>query len=364
MRNNLLAVTISISLLSGGVFANELNSKFIFKKPDQSLNSLLTDKSNIDFSAVSSTDRGAGADLFKKVAPSVVKILTNAGSGSGIVVSRKGLILTNHHVVAGFSSVGVVLISDQNKNEVTIGQVLRVDEVADLALVKVADDLPGYIPINIRKVIPEIGDDVHAIGHPVGEDWTYTRGYVSQIRSNYTWQTSRSEHHVANVIQTQTPINPGNSGGPLVNNSGELIGVNSFGNTRGQGLNFSVDLTTVNLFLKNTKDVYRKIANVNRDTLINTLDNNENGNPDVYLWDENQNAKADFYGVDENEDLHLEKYMIDENENGKFEIIIKESDVEGVSGILYLYDDDEDGEPESVGIDSDSDGEIDQVVDL
>ena len=73
----------------------------------------------------------------------------------------------------------------------------------------------------------EVGDDVHAIGHPEGEVWTYTTGTISQIRPKYEWKDENITHS-ATVIQTQTAINPGNSGGPLLNNKAQVIGINSF----------------------------------------------------------------------------------------------------------------------------------------
>ncbi len=74
----------------------------------------------------------------------------------------------------------------------------------------------------------QVGSDVHAIGHPTGEAWTYTRGIVSQIRRDYEWQAEDKVLHKATVIQTQTPINPGNSGGPLLDDNLEIVGINSF----------------------------------------------------------------------------------------------------------------------------------------
>ena len=95
----------------------------------------------------------------------------------------------------------------------------------------------------------QVGADVHAIGHPAGEAWTYTKGIVSQIRPGYEWQPKASVKHVADVIQTQTPINPGNSGGPLISDDGRLIGVNSF-KKDGEALNFAVSIGEVEKFLK------------------------------------------------------------------------------------------------------------------
>jgi len=98
----------------------------------------------------------------------------------------------------------------------------------------------------------EVGADVHAIGHPTGEAWTYTMGVISQVRDAYKWSTEDHREHVANVIQTQTPINPGNSGGPLLADDGTLIGINSF-KAAGEGLNFAVGLSDIRRFLASTE---------------------------------------------------------------------------------------------------------------
>ena len=84
-----------------------------------------------------------------------------------------------------------------------------------------------------------IGDDVEAVGHPKGEMWTYTRGYISQVRADYEWSYNEAFILKADVVQTQTPISTGNSGGPLFNRQGKLVGVNTMV-TEGQNLNFAV----------------------------------------------------------------------------------------------------------------------------
>jgi Trypsin-like peptidase domain len=96
----------------------------------------------------------------------------------------------------------------------------------------------------------EVGADVHAIGHPTGETWTYTTGIVSQIRPDYEWRSGPQDvQHRATVIQTQTPINPGNSGGPLLSDDGQLVGVNAFGTKETQGLNFAISAKEVRAFM-------------------------------------------------------------------------------------------------------------------
>ena len=134
--------------------------------------------------------------------------------------SKAGLILTNAHVVGDDREVAVIFKPQQEGEKIdpakaVLGRVLKVDPVHDLALVE-AVSVPANASVMNFGAMNEVqvGADVHAIGHPAGQTWTYTKGIVSQIRSDYEWQPGPAEKHVADVIQTQTPINPGNSGGP------------------------------------------------------------------------------------------------------------------------------------------------------
>jgi S1-C subfamily serine protease len=135
--------------------------------------------------------RGSGVQVFSKASSSVVKVLTNEGSGTGSILSSKGDILTNWHVVEGYKSVGIrfkpkntIGVSDKH---IFVADVTRVDEVADLALIKLRDNVGKLPVINLSKTDePEVGSNVHAIGHPQGQDWTYTRGYISQIREDFS----------------------------------------------------------------------------------------------------------------------------------------------------------------------------------
>jgi S1-C subfamily serine protease len=199
---------------------------------------------------------GAEAAIYRKIAPSVVLVVSDKGLGSGSIISADGQVLTNYHVVAGFQRVSVVLKPAKEGDKIAPGQaiiaeVIKADPVTDLALLKMQTQPPAdRTPVafgDFDKVA--VGDDVSAIGHPEGEIWTYTKGYVSQIRRDYKWKMEDGEHH-ADVIQTQTPINPGNSGGPLLNSKGELIGVNSFIATEGQNLSYAIGVDMVQDFLK------------------------------------------------------------------------------------------------------------------
>jgi len=188
--------------------------------------------------------------IYAQVSPSVVLILNGDTLGSGTLLDSSGLIVTNWHVVARAATVGVIFkpVSEGaqlSRSQVVKGRVIRFDQVADLALVQVPVIPPQAHPARLAAATGlQVGDDVHAIGHPTGEAWTYTRGIVSQIRRDYRWNTEEKLQHRADVVQTQTPINPGNSGGPLLNNDGEVVGVNSF-KGEGEGLNFAVSSNAV-----------------------------------------------------------------------------------------------------------------------
>jgi S1-C subfamily serine protease len=186
--------------------------------------------------------------LFKALSPSVVLISTTKEMGSGSVISD-GLILTSAHVVGDASVVGVLYKPDAVSNPVDTSmitaRVVKLDKVRDLALLRPSLISSVAKPIDLGDIKDiQIGADVHAIGHPKGQEWSYTTGIISQIRNDYSWLGYR-----ANVIQTQTPINPGNSGGPLLTDDGKLIGVNAFLIPGSQGLNFAVSVTDVRSFL-------------------------------------------------------------------------------------------------------------------
>jgi hypothetical protein len=134
------------------------------------------------------------------------------------------------------------------RDEIVVGHVVKYDEISDLALVKV-DLVPnGRTPIRLGDLSEmSVGSDVHAIGHPTGEDWTYTKGVISQYRLGYEWKVGDVKHK-ADVIQTQTPINSGSSGGPLISDAGTLVGVNSF-KSEGEGINFAISVEDVKRFL-------------------------------------------------------------------------------------------------------------------
>jgi S1-C subfamily serine protease len=151
-------------------------------------------------------------------------------TGSGFVIDGEGHVLTNNHVVEGASKISVKLgASDKEYTAEVVGA----DPASDLALLKVEAPAKELHPLKLGDSdTAEVGDPVVAIGNPFGLDRTVTSGIVSALQRQIQAPNGFS---IDNVIQTDAAINPGNSGGPLINASGEVIGINSQIETGGSG---------------------------------------------------------------------------------------------------------------------------------
>jgi len=174
------------------------------------------------------------------VSPSVVAITVTSsqggGQGSGVIFDTRGHILTNNHVVAagGAGSKLTVTLSDKRTYDATV---VGTDPSTDLAVIKLANapsDLKAVALGDANTI--KVGDQVMAVGNPLGLAGTVTTGIVSALnrpvttsdqQSDPTQQQTATEPVVTNAIQTSAAINPGNSGGALVNAGGQLIGINS-----------------------------------------------------------------------------------------------------------------------------------------
>jgi S1-C subfamily serine protease len=164
-------------------------------------------------------------------------------TGSGIVVSSSGTILTNWHVVENAVKVTVTFEHGRTVNAQVVGK----DPSNDIAVLKIPTEGLTLHPLTLgdsSKV--QVGDPVLAIGNPFGYDRTLTTGIISALQREIT---APNGFTISNVLQTDAPINPGNSGGPLLNSSGEVIGINSQIETGGSGdgsvgIGFAVPIDT------------------------------------------------------------------------------------------------------------------------
>ncbi len=209
--------------------------------------------------------------VYKKALPSVVNITSTAvafdffygpvpqqGQGSGFVLTKEGMILTNNHVIGNAQRLEVML-SDKHKYK---ARVLATDKDHDLALIKI--DAPNLVPVTLsdsRNLM--VGQRVYAIGNPFGLNGTMTRGIISAIRSI----RGSEGNPIEDAIQTDAAVNPGNSGGPLLNSHGEVIGITTLiasnGADQSSGIGFAIPINTARAIL----DDYAKYGYIRRPTL-------------------------------------------------------------------------------------------------
>lgn len=189
---------------------------------------------------------GEALDAFSQVVVSVAEMLRpvvvnlrndrgrRGGSGSGILFTPDGFLLTNHHVVRGNERVRIRLSNGQE----LAGRVVGADPWTDLAVVQAESSGLAHATFGDSGRL-RVGQLVVAIGSPLGFESTVTAGVISAVGRTLR---SITGHLVDNVIQTDAALNPGNSGGPLVNSRGQVIGVNTAIISSAQGICFAIPI--------------------------------------------------------------------------------------------------------------------------
>jgi len=201
------------------------------------------------------------AAVFERTSPAVVSIqamkINKAKPqrrfetivGSGVIIDKDGQILTNAHVVDGAASLTVTLDSG-NK---TPARILGLDPVLDIALLRV--DSTGALPaarLGDSSAV-KVGEEVVAIGNPIGLDQTMTRGIVSGLNRLLPGVSDEP------MIQTDAPINPGNSGGPLVDRCGGVVGINTLISEDAQSIGFAVPINAAKAILRDLRELGRVV---------------------------------------------------------------------------------------------------------
>ncbi|MGC0778512.1 MAG: serine protease [Candidatus Acidiferrum sp.] len=206
-----------------------------------------------------------GIAVFRKVSPSVVLVVmanfkddkvSDMGLGTGVILDPSGYVLTNWHVVARYES-GVIFLkpafgTEPPKNSAYGMRLIALDRQADLALLKIEKPPAGLVAVKLGDISSvQVAEDIHIIGHPHGQLWSYSTGVVSQIRDNYDWKYEDGSEHLAKVLQMQTAINPGNSGGPVLDNNSNMLGLVAM-SEEGQNLNYAVAIDVIKDFVNHS----------------------------------------------------------------------------------------------------------------
>lgn len=224
--------TVAVTALLASTLGAGIGAGAVIAIDDNNAPATSTTTSASAAPAQASLPSGTVARVADDVLPSVVSIVfsgpAGGGSGSGVVISDDGLILTNNHVVEGAVDGGTLTVNFADGTS-TAAEIVGRDPSADLAVIRV-DRSDGLVPIALGSSDSlRVGQTVIAIGSPLGLSGTVTTGIVSAKNRPVTagGGAPDSETSVLNAIQTDAAINPGNSGGALVNLKGELVGINS-----------------------------------------------------------------------------------------------------------------------------------------
>jgi len=182
------------------------------------------------------------------VSEAVVKISSPGGSGSGFFINKNGFLITNYHVIEKETRIEVTVFrkakNDFETKKLKKVKIEAINPFVDLALLKVEDLGDTKVPFVYLGDIDRIktGEEVFAIGNPLGLERTVTNGVIS---------TKNRAFEGLLYIQTNADINPGNSGGPLFNLAGEVIGVTNMGYIFRGGLGFAIPVNYVKHFIEN-----------------------------------------------------------------------------------------------------------------
>ena len=168
----------------------------------------------------------------------VVSIITDNAIASGFIISDKGLIVTNYHVIENAERIRIILSDRSNLP----AKIIAIDQEDDLALLDV-DGQHDYLKFGDSDSL-QVGRQVIAIGNPLGLSFSVTEGIISAL--DRPGPNGKREY-----IQTDVSLNPGNSGGPLIDTTGKVIGINNFKIGDAESLGFALESNAIKSFLNN-----------------------------------------------------------------------------------------------------------------
>ena len=234
-----LAIIFAVGLFAGLEFASSNTSSSV----TTSKTTVTTPATSSSTSSSVSTIEAQQEAAIAKIEPAVVELVVTTSQGeqigSGVIIDSKGDIVTNYHIVNGENSITVVLYNG-NKEQ---AQLVGTSTSNDLAVVHIQPFANMTVAQIGNSSALVVGQEVLAIGNPLGITETATKGIVSALNRSVTESTGTT---ISNAIQTDAAVNPGNSGGALINLQGQLIGiptltaVNTESNTAANGVSFAI----------------------------------------------------------------------------------------------------------------------------
>ena len=231
---------------------------------------------------------------------------SNLGLGTGFIVSKDGYIVTNQHVSGEKNSTCYVTLENGKNYKASV---VWSDTDLDLSIIKINVNNLEYLDLGDSDKI-KVAEQVYAIGNPIGFEFqrTVTSGIISGLNRTIKIEEDNKTSYMEDLIQTDATINPGNSGGPLINESGEVIGVNSVKITSADGIGFAVPINSVKAILKSFistggfEEAYLGIFAYDKN-VIPYLDSNLQLDKGIYVVQVNGNSAAAKYGIQEKDVL-------------------------------------------------------------
>ena len=228
-----IACVIIFILTSIFVFVGCTNNKQEIKTYDMT-ERLIAVHDAVDFS-----------DIAEAVAPACLGVSCVVGSsqsvGSGVCVAKDGYVLTNSHVINGGSNVKLYLYDGTTAD----ADIIYEDTVMDIAILKSSKNMPYLSMKNTDDV--KVGEDVLAVGTPISLTLThtFTKGIVSALNRTLKVSSNAGVGYMQNMIQHDASLNPGNSGGPVLDKTGQVIGINTLKISGGEGIGFAIPIKSV-----------------------------------------------------------------------------------------------------------------------
>ena len=286
----------NVIILVGNERQNYIGERLASNNEYRSNSSYNTTSRNVLSQVIDSVkDSTVGISLLKPDGESILdlNVAEKWGMGTGIIVTRNGYVLTNQHLA---QNVGAKLVVTLNDGKETQGKVVWNEPNIDLAIIKIDEKNLKAATLG-NSANSYVGDDVIAIGNPLGVEFqgTTTKGIISGINRAFTFKENNEEVFISGLIQTDASINPGNSGGPLINTDGEVIGINTVKLSDAEGIGFAVPINIVKPIIEklektdNFDEAYLGIYALDRE-MIPYMDSSIKLDSGIYL------TKVDKYG--------------------------------------------------------------------